>query len=165
MKATFLCTSLPPVAAVLTLPCAVLRELRPVESCSGRDLGAAWCASEGGGMGEITGTSSLVSGGGGRLDTGTTGVESVEEIGDAGNGSSIGGNGRAEISGRGLKVEMEVGVDVARCGGGGGGHSGRAGNWGIFSFCKAEESLSLSLSLVLERPLLMRLRKAFIALV
>lgn len=66
------------------------------------------------------------------------------------------------MSGRGLKEAIELGVDVARCGGG---HSGRGGSWRIFSFCVCVISLSftISLSLSFVTPMWRRCKKAFMA--
>ena len=89
MKATFFCASV-----LVLVPFAFLRELRPVESCSGRD---GW----GGGVELATGTFSFVSGTGRGGLTGLGVVVTEESVDDDG-GSAIGGRGRAEISGRGL---------------------------------------------------------------
>lgn len=101
---------------------AVLRELRPAESWSERDWpereGAIWGA--GSGLGEGSGVAALV------------GVGVEDDPGDSDEGSSMGGNGRVERSGRGLKVDAtDGGVEEALCCEGG--HSVRGGRLGIFS--------------------------------
>lgn len=147
-KATFFCTSLFVPVAVLVVPFVVLRELRPAESGSGRDRRG----SAGSSLLRMLAMSSVCSGGG-NGDT-AMGVGVAEEWTDSeDDGSSMGGNGRTDKSGRGLESTV-LGVEVARCGG----HSGRAGRGGIFSLYK-----SLSLSFSFESPRLMRLRNAFMA--
>ena len=71
----------------------------------------------------------MTTGGGGKGEVAAAGVGVVEDAGELDDeGSSMGGRGRKEMSGRGLNVAKEVGVGVER-----GGHSWRGGSWGTFS--------------------------------
>jgi hypothetical protein len=101
IKATFFWTSLAPVV-VLMLPFPVLRELRPAESCSARgDVVRVTIA--------VSIDSSSATSERGPLECMTDiGVYSVGDMGE----SPIGGSGREESSGRGLKEVMEVGVST-----------------------------------------------------
>ena len=145
-NATFFC------ASAVDVPLAVLRELRPVDS--DEPSGRRADESSDGGAGSGAGGFSLVSTAGSE-GFGATGVvvrdDSVED-----EGSPMGGNGRAERSGRGLYEWTELGVDVARWGG----QSGRGGSWGIFSLGSSFSLSSLSLPPP-ARPRFKRVRKAF----
>ena len=101
MKATFFWTSLAPVD-VFMLPFPVLRELRPAESCSTR--------------GDIVRVTTAVSMDSSSATSERGPLECVTDIGVYSAGdtreSLIGGSGREESSGRGLKEVIEVGVST-----------------------------------------------------
>lgn len=143
LNATFLWMSAW-VALPLLLLC-VLWELRPVESLSTRAGAVDTPASE-------TAERPWAPAGSGTIEP--LGVGCAEDDWeDEDVGSSTGGSGRVASSGSGLCAL--VGVAVER-----GGHSGRCGSEGTFSLW----TVSLSLSLSLRRPRLMRLKKAFMVL-
>ena len=101
INATFFWTSLTPVV-VLMLPFPVLRELRPAESCSARGDTVRVTI-------EVSIDSSSATSERGPLECVTDiGVYSAGDMGE----SLIGGSGREESSGRGLKEVMEVGVST-----------------------------------------------------
>jgi hypothetical protein len=96
IKATFFWTSL---VVVLMLPFPVLRELRPAESCSAR--------------GDIVRVTTVVSMDSSSATSDRGPLECVTDIGMYSAGESlIGGSGREESSGRGLKEAIEVGVST-----------------------------------------------------
>jgi hypothetical protein len=101
MNATFFCTSLEGVL-LLELPLAAFRELRPELSRSflGDAVRVAVSVS-------TVGISIRVC-----LGVDIDSGNSVEE--DERRGSSMGGKGRVDISGRGLNEAKELGVEVAR---------------------------------------------------
>jgi hypothetical protein len=105
IKATFLWTSLLAVT-VLTLPLVVLRVVRGEESCSVREEVVRVMGSE---------TMSVGGGRGGFVREGVVKGRGSAENGKREEDSKV-GRGRIESSGRGLKEE--VGVEVARSGGG-----------------------------------------------
>jgi hypothetical protein len=103
IKATFFCTSLVPLV-VLMLPFPVLRELGPAKSGSAR--------------GDIVRVTTVVSIDSSSATSERGPLECVTDMGVYSAGdmreSLIGGSGREESSGRGLKEVIEVGVPTER---------------------------------------------------